>query len=75
MATLEHALLPYDFYLRVRLVCQRYIKPRGSRFRFRLVCGKNSARIPLNYKEASRWGKVRKNFRLRKDAFTVLWPT
>jgi hypothetical protein len=39
--------------------------------RVRLACGKNSARTPLTYKEASRRGKVRKKFRLHEVAFTV----
>jgi DNA-directed RNA polymerase specialized sigma24 family protein len=39
--------------------------------RVRLACGEKPAKTPLTYKEASRRGKVRKNFRLQEVAFTV----
>jgi hypothetical protein len=77
-AHLEHALQPEGFYLRVRLVvCRRYATPGGSRFRFSSgwPAGNNSARTPLTYKEASRRGKVIKNFRIHEGTFTVLWTS
>jgi len=39
--------------------------------RVRPACGEKPAKTPLTYKEASRRGKVRKNFRLQEVAFTV----